>query len=205
MNVPVINDSIDRDDAIVANALSHVGIVVEGVYDLVNSANPYPEAYAILAELLPKVQDDRIKEGIARALTIRDARKDALHALVSEFKRISPKTESQMYVKWSIGNAIAEMVIDGDYQEIAELLEEESHGWPRSALISGLLRMKNHKDSSRELLVRLLDDRNLTPVALAALVRLKATGIDHKLQSLLNDPDKTVQKNARKLMTNRHG
>ena len=73
------------EDEMVAEALRAVGVQVRSVYDLVNTKESYPEAIPVLLELLPRVRNDRIKEGVVRALTVREARPVAAKPLIREF------------------------------------------------------------------------------------------------------------------------
>src|SRR5215471_16384354 len=54
--------------------LKKVGEQVETVWDLVNTSRPYPKAIPVLLEHLQRPYPDRVREGIARALSVRGAR-----------------------------------------------------------------------------------------------------------------------------------
>jgi hypothetical protein len=56
------------------DALASVGIRVESVWDLVNTASRYPAAIRVLLDHIARPYPDAIREGIARALATPDAR-----------------------------------------------------------------------------------------------------------------------------------
>lgn len=62
--------------------------VDDGVWDLVNRAEEYSEAIPVLIEHLSRDYPWEIKDGIARALTVPYAGRDAYDALREEFVRI---------------------------------------------------------------------------------------------------------------------
>lgn len=63
-----------RAEAPLVEELRAAGIEVESAWDLVNSSTPYPNALPILLRHLHRSYPGRVKEGIARALAVRDAR-----------------------------------------------------------------------------------------------------------------------------------
>jgi hypothetical protein len=56
-----------KAEAPLVNALKEVGVSVESVWDLVNTAAPYPKAVPSLLEHLQRPYPERVREGIARA------------------------------------------------------------------------------------------------------------------------------------------
>jgi len=79
----------EEESACVAQALrKQARLNVTSVWDLVNTRAPYPEAIPVLLEWLPRVRHPRIKEGIVRALTVKEARGVAGKLLIDEFKRV---------------------------------------------------------------------------------------------------------------------
>jgi hypothetical protein len=66
-------------------ALNDSSLAVKSVWDLVNTKRAYTEAIAILVAHLEHQYPYRIREGIARALTVKYVGEDAFRALVNEF------------------------------------------------------------------------------------------------------------------------
>jgi hypothetical protein len=60
-------------EAPLVEELNGLGVHVSSVWDLVNTAKPYPEAIPLLLDHLCRAYPDRILEGIARALAVPDA------------------------------------------------------------------------------------------------------------------------------------
>jgi HEAT repeat protein len=56
------------DEAPVVGALNDAGVHVQSIWDLVNSAGPYPKAIPVLLKHLSKPHPPSVREGIARAL-----------------------------------------------------------------------------------------------------------------------------------------
>lgn len=65
-----------------------VGISVKSVWDLVNTSQECPQAIPILISHLKYQYPYRIREGIARALTVKYAGEAAYTALVNEFNKV---------------------------------------------------------------------------------------------------------------------
>src|SRR5690606_10670983 len=109
----------------------------QSVWDLVNTANPYPKAVPILIEHLQRPYPERVREGIARALAVPDAVKewDTLRRL---FETEADATTTG--VKWALGCALAAAATDGVIGDVIHLLRDRRHGGNRTALISALAR-----------------------------------------------------------------
>jgi hypothetical protein len=155
--------ALAEEDAMVVQALRAVGVEVRSVYDLVNSKEPYPEAIPALLELLPRVRNDRIKEGVARALGVREARPVAAKPLIREFLERPSETKSQQHTKWAVGNALAAAADDSVFEEVLALLADRRHGWTRSAIVGALVNMKVHRGRAVAALMDFLGDGDLGP------------------------------------------
>src|SRR4030088_3102473 len=53
---------------------NRAGVAVQSVWDLVNTKEPYPAAVPVLLEHLRRPYPERVREGIARALAVPEAR-----------------------------------------------------------------------------------------------------------------------------------
>jgi hypothetical protein len=112
---------IERD---LLSSLADIGLRVQSVWDLVNSSDPYPAAIPILMEHLRIAYPDRVREGIARALTVPDA--DSFFGeLIDLFCSLSdhqyPRT------KWAIGNAIGKLLHADRLSQAKNLLLDDTH------------------------------------------------------------------------------
>ncbi|MEO0249525.1 MAG: hypothetical protein ABIN58_08295, partial [candidate division WOR-3 bacterium] len=63
-----------EDQVIVCALRDEAGLEVSSVWDLVNTSEPYPEAIPVLIKLLSQIEEPHMKEGIVRALTVKEAR-----------------------------------------------------------------------------------------------------------------------------------
>jgi|HubBroStandDraft_5_1064220.scaffolds.fasta_scaffold109496_3 hypothetical protein len=116
--------------------LAATGLAVGSVWDLVNTAKPYPEAIPVLLKHLPRPYPDRIREGIARALAVSDAR-HAWPTLADAF-RVEPRSGT----KDGLACALAAIAGDDVLDELIGLLRDSSQGESRVLLVRALRRSK---------------------------------------------------------------
>lgn len=133
--------------------LKKCGFDVYSVWDLVNTGKSYPEAIPVLIRHLRGNYDAKTREGIARALTNKDA-KPFIHELIDAFKEDPDKASNG--AKWAIGNALYELADKSYISEIANLALDRSHGKGRFMLVKKLKRSKTQ--IAREALEKLKDD-----------------------------------------------
>ncbi len=135
--------------------LQAIGIVVNNVWNLVNTATPYPQALPILLRHLSKQYSERTLEGIARALAVKDARLIAWdHLIASLRKKLFPKEPND-----AIMVAIAAMARPTDLECLIDLIKDESLGSCRIFLVRNLMRSK--RQEARNVLLSLRDDPDL--------------------------------------------
>jgi len=142
-----------KAEAPVVKALHQVGLNVESVWDLVNTAEPYPEALPLLLDHLQRDYPDRVREGIARALAVREA-KFGWRILVDQFRR-DPDTEA-FGAKGGIGVALAAAADDTVMGEVIDLIRDRRHGGNRAFLIAALAR--SSRPEVHQVLLDLKDD-----------------------------------------------
>jgi HEAT repeat protein len=181
------------EDAKVAEALRFVGVRVNSVYDLVNTRNPYPTAIPVLARMLHEVQHPRIREGIARALAVKEARSVA-PTLVNEFEAVKATDEPSQHVKWAIGNALSAAASDDVVEDVIRLMRDPKHGWARSMLPLALANAKKKRQIAIGALLEALSDEELVCQAADALARLKSTEAIAALRKLHQHPNRDVQR-----------
>lgn len=109
------------------NELSSIGIEVESVWDLVNNkftlsqmygdfTGKYEHAYHILVKHLDKEYHIRIKEGIIRALTEKNAKNIASNKLLDMFNK-----EKDKNLKWVLANALRTLLTWKERQKYPEI------------------------------------------------------------------------------------
>ena len=101
-----------KDEEILIRDLMSVGLKVDSVWDLVNNKSnysflrkfegEYDISYPILVKHLSQPHLPKIREGIIRALTEKNANEVASEALLNEFK-----SEKDKNIKWVLANALS--------------------------------------------------------------------------------------------------
>jgi hypothetical protein len=132
--------------------LQEAGCKVETAWDLVNTAQPYPDVLPVLLEHLGRPYPDRVREGIARALAVRRDARFAWPALVSLYRREPAGTDT----KHGLAAALAAISDRSTLPELIELVEDRRHGASRVLLIRGLTRSR--QPEARAAVARLQDD-----------------------------------------------
>lgn len=100
-----------EDERSLIEELTAIGYEIESVWDFVNNRNrheflrkfngSYVGAYPILVKHLNIEHHPRIREGIIRALTEKDANEVACESLLAEFYK-----EQDLNLKWVLANAL---------------------------------------------------------------------------------------------------
>jgi hypothetical protein len=146
--------------------LRSVGLAVHSVWDLVNTTNPYPQAIPILLKHLQLPYPDRVREGIARALAVPEAR-SGWQILVDQFQR--DEDRSGLGAKAGLAAAIAAVADDNVLDDVIELLADPQHGQNRLLLVTAVARSSLPR--AREALIALSSDPALADEIHKALRR----------------------------------
>ena len=149
--------------------LKNIGIKVDSVWDLVNTADKYPGAIPILRRHLPLPYHKRIKEGIIRALTVNYAGPEVLRELIKQFCEQTDNSPNS--IKWVLGNAISEVATPADAETVIALAMDPSHGDSRDSITQRLPRVVKNKARLNEVLQHLMRDKQTEQYA-----RLAARG-----------------------------
>lgn len=187
-----------EDDARVVEALRFAGFRVSSIDELVNTARPYPTAIPVLIKMLSEVRHPRIKEGIARALSVKEA-VPVVGDLIREFRRMEPKTSDEAAAKWALGNAIAVAATDKHTGDVIELIRDNVHGRARMMLPLALTKATN-TELVIDVLLDALNDEDVVCKSAEALAKLRASRAVTPLQSLSHHPNKDIQKAAAKAL-----
>jgi HEAT repeat protein len=133
--------------------LRTVGWDVTSVWDLVNIDEPYPEALPVLIRHLVRPYPSVIRDGIARALGVRQA------IFAWDLLREQYVAEQDPQVKDGIAVALANMVDREHLDDLLGLLRDRRHGQRRLLLLRGLQRLRDPR--ARAALEELADDPDL--------------------------------------------
>ena len=97
-----LNRTLEKDEEQLVWEINQIGFNIDTVYDFVNENSlDYSKAYPILVKHLKIDHHKKIKEGIIRALTVKNAKKIAGSILLEMFYN-----EKQENTKWVIANAL---------------------------------------------------------------------------------------------------
>jgi len=186
-----------NEDARIASILNErIGLSINSVFDLVNSKTAYPKAIPILLECLPQTSEKWIKEGIVRALSVKEARGRADSALVREFKAISPDDKEHQSLKWAIGNALSIVGTNSVADDLFEIVQDLSHRKAREMVVVALGNLSDPR--APEVLMKLLDDDEVCGHAVLAIAKLKLCQAVPKIQRLTEHVKPWVRKEAEK-------
>lgn len=196
-------ETMEKEDRKVCVDLRKVGLQVKSVYDLVNTADTYPGAIPVLLKWLPILTNVTIKEGVVRALTIKNAGDVVKNALIREFERHrdTPDQDTlQESLQWAIGNAISVVAKKDDAETIIEFVKDKRYGAARQMLISYLAQRKIH--SSIGVLIVLLDEDNIYvySYAIKALSWLRAKEAKKPIERFLTHSNPSFRKEAQKAL-----
>lgn len=176
--------------------LEKVGIIIEDIYDLVNTSIPYPEAIPILIKALEKeLSDKKLIEGIVRSLAVKEARGLCNKILIKEFYRI-PK-ENQ-FLLWAIGNTMDMVIRQEDVDDIIEIIKNKEYGSSRQMFVYALKKVNAEKAES--LLIDLLDDSDVRGHVFSVLGKIKSQKAKSKINELLLDKNSFIRKEAAKAL-----
>lgn len=146
------------------------------------------------AEETPVAERARFREGLVRALSVKEARGVAGPALIREFYR--PGAEGGY--RWVVGSALEVVADAGIFEDLAELVGDRDFGRDRQMAVLALARVKDER--AVDVLVRLLDDEDVAGHAIIALGRLKARAAVPAIARRLDDPHPWVRKEAKKAL-----
>ena len=102
--------------------LAKVGFEVGSVWDLVNTNKSYSAAIRTLLDHLHRPYHERIRNGIIRALTVREAKGIAGGEILDELRR---ETDSEN--RWALANALTVVAERDDMVSIDGLLEDPAY------------------------------------------------------------------------------
>jgi HEAT repeat protein len=131
------HDENVRAEAPLVKDLRVAGVPVNSAWDLVNMpTNAYPQSLLILLDHLQRPYPDAVRDGIARALAVPDA-KFAWPLLVKLYRE-----EREKRTKTALAMALSNIADDAVIDELITLARDPQHGVSRAALLDGLRRTR---------------------------------------------------------------
>lgn len=187
---------MDKESEKIKIELAKVNIYVDSIYDLVRSNVPYPKAISILIDLLKKeINSDRLKEGVIRALAVKEATGVANSIIFEEYAKLPKEKES---IRWALGNTIYSIIRKEDLKKIFSIILDKENGSSRQMFVAALGKIPSSE--SEEVLIKLLDDELVTPHALEALGKLKSIKALDKIKLLTEHPKTLIRREAKKAL-----
>lgn len=181
------------------NRLKKAGIEVDSIWDLVNTKNPYPEAIPVLVNVLEEgVEDINTKEGVIRALTVREIKnyKDRVSSMLIKEYNCLPK--DKLGIKWAIGNIMEITITQNHEDEIIKIVKDKKNGISRQMFVLALGKLKSKK--VEDTLIELISDDEVLPHVINALGKLKSKRAKSKIKLLINHPRALVRKEVQKAL-----
>lgn len=145
--------------------LGELGLQADSIWDLVNMKGRYPDGVVnLLLRYLPYDYHDRNKEGIVRALTVKEAKGKASEALILEYENTPVEKDD---LRWVIGNAIATVMTVKDIPWVFSAVQDKNNGSSRGQLIKAVASVKSKE--AENILIKLADDEIVGTAAIQAL------------------------------------
>lgn len=184
------------NDKDIRDQLLNVNLHIDSISDLINTKERHPEAIPILVDLLKEDFDSiYTKEGIVRALTVKEAKKIANKALLKEYNQ----TDKQSYPNycWAIGNAFEVIIQSDDVDSILNIIKDKNNGTTRRMFVLALAKIKKRKEDIENTLIPLLDDDDITGHVIYTLGVLKSEKAKDKIIPFLNHPKAYYRREAK--------
>jgi HEAT repeat protein len=180
----------------IKSELAKVGVSINSVYDLVNTNQPYPSAVPVLLNLLKVgIEDVGTREGVIRALAVKEAVGKASSILLAEYDKVP---RSQMMLRWAIGNTIYTTITEADVESIVPIVMDKENGISRQMFVAALGKVKSAK--AEDVLITLLDDDDVASHSLEALGRIKSSKAKDKIAALTTHPRALIRREALKAL-----
>jgi HEAT repeat protein len=180
----------------VKDALAKSGVEINDVYDLVNGRVEYARAIPALIKLLREgIEDEKVREGVIRALAVKTAIGLAGPVLIREFDRTPREDE---LLRWAIGNSVEAVMTDDCMDAVIQIVRDIKNGMARQLFVLALGKVKNKK--VEQTLIDLLKDEEVTSHALMALGKMKSTRAKEAVRELLNHPKPLIRQEAKKAL-----
>jgi HEAT repeat protein len=190
-----LEDALRTETRELLNDLEGVGLKVSSVYDLVNTSKSYKEAIPFLIEHLAKPYHSKNKEGIVRALAVKEAIGKTGTVLIEEYRK-TPKDKKVL--RWVIGNTLYTTVAEKDLESILSIVQDKDNGESRQMFVAALGKIKSEK--AENVLIDLLDDDEVVLDAIKALGRLKSKKAKEKINVLASYSTVQIRKEAQKAL-----
>ncbi|MBI3837754.1 MAG: hypothetical protein HY288_07450 [Planctomycetia bacterium] len=139
-DVPRLQAELEPEQSPLIADLAAAGVRVSSVWDLVNTRMSYPAAIPVLTKYLGLARHPVLRQGIARALTVPEARGIAGPKLLEEL--LATKDPPGSEARWAMANALAVVADKGIIDEIRSLVADARYDDVHERLITALKNLR---------------------------------------------------------------
>jgi len=187
-----------EDEKPILADLLEVGIRVDSVWDLVNTSASYPSAIPVLAKHLAHPYFKMNREGLLRALAVKESKGIADEALIGMLTSLQPvSTPEKHQLVWLVGNALPFAASSRSLPLIASLAKDPQYAEARDGMIEALGKWRN--PISVETLVHLLDEPTACPFVLKALSKLRPKSVLERVLKIAGNTSGEIHVLAQKV------
>lgn len=133
------------EEAPILADLAQAGYTIESVWDLVNTRAKYPQAIPVLLKHLAREYHPRILEGIARALTVPEARGPGAWFILEALKRQPKDVLPHGQPRWALANALTVIADSSMVAELQNLIADDEYADVRERLTAALKKARSKK------------------------------------------------------------
>lgn len=166
------------------------GVRVESIVEARCDRALFRTALPVLIDWFGRTDNPDLKVELAGALAAPWAKPSGAEALIEGFRGVSDAS-----VRWSIGNALAGIATDAEFDAIVELAEDGRYGRSRERLVVALGKMKDPR--AVDVLTRLLSDADVIGQAVIALGKLRARRARQQVTALLKHDEAWIRRAAK--------
>jgi HEAT repeat protein len=177
--------------------LRRAGYDVESLDALRRSGQKYESAIPVLLNWLPRLSSLDAKESIVRTLSVPWAKPSAGAVLLCEFDNAPKEAES---FRWAIGNALEVVAVPPLQDKLIEIVTNKANGKAREMFVLALAKIREPR--SVEILIKLLDDKQVAGHAVMALRKLRVPEALDYLEPFTRHPQNWIRNEARKAIAN---
>jgi HEAT repeat protein len=176
--------------------LKESGVSVTSIEEVLRDRKTFRVALPTLVLWLQRTQNLDAKDEIVRTLSTKWASPVAAGSLIAEFREAADVNE--LGIRWVIGSALVQVADDTVLDEIVELAKDRTFGRAREMVVVSLGNMKGER--AIDVLIELLDEKDLVGHAVVALGKLRATKARTRVLALLKHEKAWVRTEAKKAL-----
>lgn len=191
-----------RDTEHIKERLAAEGIMLRrDLYSLLQEPKVLSRAAPVLLELLDEVRSPITKQDLAR---VASSARIAPRPLVEKLRNLRPAIEAGdeqlTSLAWTISEALRKTADVSVFADLAEIVQDERFGRARQMLPYALARVKPRREDAIQVLLGVLDDKDLTLQVLDALGGMKAVEAASAIRGLLESPNRYARSGAKKAL-----